>query len=161
MATQLYPWFNYIYYTLGLICPAVSLFRSLLITLNVYSLACKGRSNGPNPGAISMYGGPILYLTLQFVVLVIFLVFWESGRSLEVFGIPSRRRQNIVEELSAGNNADAREDEKHLEQSHDGLRLHNITKSFGPNRAVDNVSFGILPSEKMALLGGSLSPSSS
>ena len=94
-----------------------------------------------------------MYLTLQFVVLVIFLVFWESGRSLEVFGIRSKRRKDIVEELSNASSADAKEDEKRLESSHNGLRLYNMTKSFGPHRAVDDVSFGILPSEKMALLG--------
>ena len=133
------------------------MFRSLLITLNVYSLACKGRTKGPDPATLSLYGGPILYLTLQFVVLVIFLVFWESGRSLEVFGIRSKRRKDIVEEVPAASSADVQEDEKRLQSSHDGLRLYNITKSFGPNRAVDNVSFGVLPSEKMALLGESAS----
>ena len=79
--------FNIIYYTMALICPTVNLLRSLFVALNVYSLACRGQNYGSYPGEFGLYGGPILCLTLQCLFLVCFLMFWESGRSLEVFGI--------------------------------------------------------------------------
>lgn len=154
--TQLYSWFNYIYYTTALVCPAISLFRSLLITLNVYSLACQGQSKGSYPGDISLFGAPILYLVIQFILLVAILIFWESGRSLEIFGIHiGKRDSEKLEERpdNSGMNSDAAEDVSHLSNSNDGLRVLNISKTFGANKAVDDISFGILPSEKFALLG--------
>ncbi|KAK3711837.1 hypothetical protein LTR37_009355 [Vermiconidia calcicola] len=161
-ATQLYAWLNYLYYTMALIAPIVSLFRALMMSVNLYSLVCRGATRADYPGQISIYGGPILYLTLQIVVLVAFLMFWESGRSLEVFGIRSKARRSRTEaELEKGdaaaryNNAqlEAAEDDRHLAASNDGLRVSNISKSFGQNKAVDEMNFGILPSEKFALLG--------
>ena len=149
-------WFNYIYYTTALVCPAISLFRTLLITLNVYGLACRGQVKGSYPGDISLYGAPILYLVVQFLLLVAFLMFWESGRSLEIFGIHIGKRdsQNLLEgQGSSRVNPDAAEDASHLASSNDGLRVLNISKTFGSSKAVDDISFGILPSERFALLG--------
>ena len=159
MPTEIYSTFNIIYYTVALVCPAVSLLRSFMIGLNVYSLACEGSSRAAYPGALGLYGGPILYLVIQIVVFIAFLMFWESGRSLEVFGIRSRKREAERETSSgtSGANKDAAEDEKHLAEANDGLRIHHVSKTFGANRAVDDVSFGVLPSEKMALLGMSFS----
>lgn len=154
--TSIYTNLDYIYYTIGLLCPAVSLLRALFMVLNVYALACDGSYLAFNPGAIERYGGPILYLVLQFFFLVLFMIFWESGRSLEAFGIRLGRRnkpslEDVEKEVEAG--GDASEDEHRLSSENTGLRVLNMSKTFGRNRAVDNVSFGILPSEKFALLG--------
>jgi ABC-type multidrug transport system ATPase subunit len=152
----MYNWFNYIYYTTALVCPAISLFRSLLITLNVYGLACRGQSKGSYPGDIGLFGGPILYLVVQIIILVAFLMFWESGRSLEVFGIHiGRRDSEYFDERQGSSSRDpgAVDDAAHLSSSNDGLRVLNISKTFGSNKAVNDISFGILPSEKFALLG--------
>lgn len=145
---------------MALICPAVSLFRALLMVLNVYSLVCRGTSRASYPGAISIYGAPILYLTLQFVLFVAFLMFWESGRSLEIFGIRStpdpdkqKKQDKEVEAAAFASHPDAAEDPGRLSSSNAGLRVHNMSRSFGSNLAVDNVTFGVLPSEKFALLG--------
>jgi ATP-binding cassette, subfamily A (ABC1), member 3 len=156
LTTQMTSWFNYIYYTTALVCPAISLFRALLITLNVYSLACQGQVRGPYPGDIGLFGAPILYLVVQFVLLVAFLIFWESGRSLEIFGIHiGKSKSEKLEERSKASkiSPDAAEDNAHLSSTNDGLRVLNISKTFGSNKAVDDISFGILPSEKFALLG--------
>ena len=156
LTTQMNTWFNYIYYTTALVCPAISLFRTLFITLNVYGLACRGQTKGSYPGAISLFGGPILYLTVQIILLVAFLIFWESGRSLEIFGIRIGKRddENLVEQQNSSRvNPDAAEDASHLSSSNDGLRVLNISKTFDSNQAVKDVSFGILPSERFALLG--------
>lgn len=117
------------------------------------------------PGGINLYGGPILYLILQFFLLVAFLIFWESGRSFEAFGIRLRSRKAVVgtkdveKESDAGSEerdiiaTNAAEDRYRLSPSNGGLRVQHISKRFGNNQAVDDISFGVLPSEKFALLG--------
>lgn len=155
--SQIYSQLDILYFTIGLICPAVSLLRALLVVLNVYALACNGASLASYPGAIDLYGGPILYLIVQFFLLVLFLIFWESGRSLEVFGIKSRSSRRApakdVEKDSIGSGSDAAEDSDRLSDANNGLRVMHISKTFDRNQAVDDVSFGVLPSEKFALLG--------
>jgi ATP-binding cassette, subfamily A (ABC1), member 3 len=134
----------------------VSLFRALLVSLNVYSLACEGTARAVYPVGIDRYGGPILYLVIQALLLICFLMFWESGRSLEIFGIRIRRKSSNdtdVEEKTGNIHAEAAEDARHIAHTNEGLRVHNISKTFGRNTAVDNLTFGVLPSEKFALLG--------
>lgn len=158
-----YTYFNYIHYTIGLISPSYNLLRALFMTVNNYALICRGRSKANYRGEISIYGGPILYLILQIIVLSAFLIYWDSGRSLEVFGIrprPSRKDHRRAEVDDAEKSThlgsqgpDATEDPARLSATNDGLRIVNASKSFGSNVAVQDVSFGILPSEKFALLG--------
>lgn len=132
------------------------------MTLNNYSLICRGTERASYPGEFTIYGAPILYLIIQFLLLAAFLMFLESGRSLEVFGIRRRKRatdaktpidpEKYAAQLSA-QNQDAVEDSERLSSRNDGLRVSHISKSFGRNCAVDDVTFGVLPSEKFALLG--------
>ena len=122
------------------------------MTLNNYSLICRGNEKAAYPGEISIYGAPILYLLMQFIILVAFLIYWESGRSLEVFGIHLKRsKEPDAEKVDA--DFDAAEDPQRLSSNNTGIRTFNATKFFGSTCAVDNVTFGILPSEKFALLG--------
>lgn len=105
-------------------------------------------------------------MILQFFLLVAFLIFWESGKSLEPFGIrlPSRRNAAATKDSSEKASSfgseerdiissNAAEDSFRLSSSNGGLRVQHISKTFGSNQAVDDVSFGVLPSEKFALLG--------
>ncbi|KAI5362419.1 putative AAA+ ATPase domain, ABC transporter, ABC transporter A [Septoria linicola] len=154
--SQIYSQMEILFWTIGLICPAVSLMRGLMVVLNVYGISCNGASLSSNPGGITLFGGPILYLVLQFFFLVAFLIFWESGRSLEAFGIrigSSRKTQPKDSEKEIGSDSDAAEDISRLTSANDGLRVQHISKTFKRNQAIDDVSFGILPSEKFALLG--------
>jgi ABC-type multidrug transport system ATPase subunit len=59
----------------------------------------------------------------------------------------------VKQQNSSRVNPDAAEDSSHLSSSNDGLRVLNISKTFGSNKAVNDISFGILPSERFALLG--------
>lgn len=52
--------------------------RSLLVALKQFTLVC---SDASNPGAIKLYGGPILYLVLQILVFFGILLWWDSGLS--------------------------------------------------------------------------------
>ncbi|KAK4500459.1 hypothetical protein PRZ48_008648 [Zasmidium cellare] len=153
--SKIYSQLDYIYYTIALICPAVSLLRALLVALNVYAIACNGAYLASNPADISLYGGPILYLIVQFFVLVLFLIFWESGRSLEAFGIRSRSKKTAQKDIEKDSDAgsDGAEANERLSSANGGLRVQHVSKTFDRNQAVDDVSFGILPSEKFALLG--------
>nr|POF14042.1 retinal-specific atp-binding cassette transporter [Quercus suber] len=155
--TVLYRNLEIIYYTIGLICPAVSLMRALMVSLNVYAISCNGSNLATNPGDINLFGGPILYLVLQTLVLIAFLVFWESGCSLEAFGIHIRSHAHKLpakdQEKDSDAGSDAIEDFNRLSDANFGLRVEHISKTFGSNRAVNDVSFGVLPSEKFALLG--------
>ena len=135
--------------------------RSLFMALNNYSLICHGIEKAAYPGEIGIYGAPILYLTVQFIILSMILMWWESGRSLEVFGIRRKRHSKEQEGLPTTNGTysgkavdfDAAEDPYRLSADNSGLRMFDVSKSFGSNRAVEDVTFGILPSEKFALLG--------
>ncbi|KAF2206856.1 hypothetical protein CERZMDRAFT_122855 [Cercospora zeae-maydis SCOH1-5] len=146
-----------LFWTIGLLCPAVSLMRGLMVCLNVYAISCAGSFQSTNPGGITLYGGPILYLVLQSFLLIAFLIFWESGRSLEAFGIrigsSPKAHGHEDGEKAVGSDSDAAEDISRLTSANEGLRVQHISKTFKRNQAVDDVSFGILPSEKFALLG--------
>jgi ABC-type transport system involved in cytochrome c biogenesis ATPase subunit len=154
--TLLYQHLEYIYYTIGLICPAVSLLRALLVSMNIYALSCNGDQLSSNGGAMHLYGGPILYLILQFLVLVLLLIFYESGGSLEAFGIHLGKKKaahkDHEKDVESSDNESA-EDVQRLSSTNNGLRVQHLSRTFGRNKAVDDVSFGILPSEKFALLG--------
>ena len=132
------------------------------MALNNYSLVCRGTEKAAYPGEMSIYGAPILYLVVQFILLSAFLMYWESGRSLEVFGISRKRRNRTIKNgfdpeknttQSSRALADAVEDSSRLAPTNSGLRIMEVSKAFGKNLAVNDVTFGILPSEKFALLG--------
>lgn len=151
-ATRVYSWFNYVHYTVALISPASNLMRALFMSLNSYSLICRGSEKASYPGEIGIYGAPILYLICQFIVLCAVLIFWESGKSLEVFGI-HRKTKARDREGKLRQEAEATEDAHRLSPSNDGLRVYNVSKSFGTNVAAEDVTFGVQKSEKFALLG--------
>ncbi|KAF2725675.1 ABC transporter [Polychaeton citri CBS 116435] len=158
--TRVYHWFDYMQYTVGIISPASWLVKSLFVAMNDFSLACDGDSLAAYPGRIDLYGGPILYLTLQLIALSAFLMYWESGRSLEVFGIAGRTRELSLDSdpekdglHKRGQGTDAEESLSRLSPENKGLRVYNVSKSFGSNHAVQDATFGILPSERFALLG--------
>ncbi|KJX98170.1 abc transporter like protein [Zymoseptoria brevis] len=146
-----------LYYTIALICPAVSLLRALLVTMNIYSISCDGSTLASYGGAIDLFGGPILYLVLQFIVFVMILIFYESGGSLEAFGIrlgaKKNHHHNDAEKDIEGSDAESAEEVHRLSSLNDGLRVQHLSKTFGRNKAVDDISFGILPSEKFAFIG--------
>lgn len=150
--TSVYAWFNYCYYTMGLISPAIHLLRALMMTLNMFALICRGHEKASYPGEFSIFGAPILYLILQFLGSTLFLMYWESGKSLEIFGIRNRARDTGVSEKPSCS-PDVTEDASHLEASNDGLRVRHVSKNFGSNLAVDDVTFGVTKSERFALLG--------
>lgn len=129
-----------------------SLVRALFIALNLFSATCDGKELAANPGGILQYGGPILYLILQIFLLFGILLWYESG-SVVAFYRRFRKTQPQQNEAGVISEEEIAEELARVNSSNDGLRVLNLTKSFGKLTAVDNMTFGIKRGEVFALLG--------
>lgn len=97
------------------------------------------------------YGGPIAYLIVYSFVLLGFLVWVDSGAVL-----PQRFRKRS--KVSAAETERPVKEDVALEarsaaQSDDLLRVLNVTKTFGSNTVVDDVSFGVSRDTVFCMLG--------
>lgn len=72
-------WTTIAHFTIALVTPSGNLLRSLLLTFNEFSLLCHGDERASYAGDITVYGGPILYLLVQSLLLLGFLVYYDSG----------------------------------------------------------------------------------
>lgn len=81
--TKIDSYVNIVHFTIALISPIANLARALFVSMNVFNLACRGRSIASYPGEITLFGGPILYLVLQSVFL---LVFYYGG-IVDLYGL--------------------------------------------------------------------------
>lgn len=151
---------NTVQYTLGLVTPSGNLLRALLLTLNQSQILCDGQSYR-NPGAISVYGAPILYLVLQCVALYAFLVSYDSGyfsrfapRFISLVRFPLRPK-NWDDTRKHYPSTDTILEAKRTEQSPgDALRVLHLSKAVSrTSLAVLDVTFGVKSSESFALLG--------
>lgn len=120
---------NSLYFGLGVISPVVSLEKALLVGLQQFAFLC----NGHGSGSIYLYGGPIMYLTLQAVFLFVLLLWWDNG-----FILPSLRSHTPVNDPEGieMSSADLVTERKRLVSSTTDLRVNSVTKSFGKNLAV-------------------------
>ena len=128
-----------------------SLIRSLFIALNIFSTTCDGKELARNPGGILVYGGPILYLFLQIFVFFAILLWYDSGSIVAWW----RRIKKQPTATPRGGDMpdDIAEELTRVSSSNDGLRVLNLTKSFGKFTAVENLTFGIKRGEVFSLLG--------
>ena len=142
-----------VHFTISLIMPMGSLIRALFVALNIFSTTCSGKQLAPYPAGILQYGGPILYLIVQVFVLFGILLWYDSG-SITAWYRRVRRHPSTATEhdLPAAEN-DLGEELARVRSSNDGLRVLNLTKSFGRVTAVENLTFGITRGEVFALLG--------
>ncbi|KAF2181612.1 nod factor export ATP-binding protein I [Zopfia rhizophila CBS 207.26] len=134
------------------ITPAGNLLRTLLLTLNEFSLLCRDTSIASYPGALSVYGGPILYLIIQAIVLFITLVWWDSGYKPAFLTRTTKHNTSDTEDVDSIDPA-VFEEVRRVESSNDSLRVLHLHKSFGKNHAVNDISFGIPQGQVFALLG--------
>lgn len=141
---------NVAHFLLALLLPVCNLGRALLVSLNTSSISCSGNALYAYPGDILAYGGPILYLVLQSIAYFSFLVWWDSGRRIKGFG---KRTQASHDEEAELVDRDILDEVRRVENSDDGLAVLHASKSFGPNIAVSDVTFGALDGDVFALLG--------
>lgn len=141
------------HFTIGLITPSGNLIRALFVALNVFSTLCEGRNQiASYPGKITLYGGPILYLIMQSVVLFGVLLWWDSGS----IWARIRRKQYKTEDAEESDPLDneiAAEIRRLKDAPDDGLQVQHITKAYGSNVAVQDITFGVKRGEVFALLG--------
>ncbi|KAK0629092.1 hypothetical protein B0T17DRAFT_589023 [Bombardia bombarda] len=174
-----------VHFVVAAVAPVGSVMRALFLALNLFSASCDGNNLAPNPGGILQYGGPILYLIVQSILLFLLLIWLDGGNAgadfKKLFTFWRRRKpaaisgdgadevaavsdEEVANELlrvKSSNHTAVYKDGKGLNgggvsstnTNTDGLRVVNLTKTFGSNTAVDNVTFGIQRGEVFALLG--------
>ncbi|KAJ7729088.1 hypothetical protein DFH07DRAFT_218233 [Mycena maculata] len=143
-----------IHFTLSILSPVASVTRAGLVSVNLFSLLCNGQSTTLTSswmGGIMRYGGPIVYLIIYSFVLLALLVWVDSGAVL-----PQRFRKS-PKVSAADTNRPVKEDvaleARSAAQSDDLLRVLNVTKTFGSNTVVDDVSFGVSRNTVFCMLG--------
>lgn len=102
------------------------------------------------------YGGPILYLFVYGFVLLVILVWVDSGSIIPRRFLKTRKQQARLEENLAANEIsrqDVAREARTVVQSSDALRVLHVTKSYDGNTVVDDVSFGVHGDVIFALLG--------
>ncbi|KAJ7584352.1 hypothetical protein C8J56DRAFT_950802 [Mycena floridula] len=139
-----------IHFTLSLVSPVNSVIRAALVSVNMFSLLCTGDEpvTTASTGTIMRYGGPILYLIIYSFVLFALLVWVDSGATWPKF-MTRRTKSKASNQVNEDVTAEARA----VAESKDALRLLNVSKSFGHNKVVDNVSLGVASDTIFCLLG--------
>lgn len=113
------------------------------------------------PGDINAYGGPILYLCIQIIVLLLVIVWIEGDIALFRRGPNKAAAASTKTPWKDGNKMEmvplsaevAAEKHRVEAASTDLVRVLNVSKSFGSTHAVQNVTFGVPAGDVMALLG--------
>ena len=141
------------HFTIALVTPSGNLIRALFVALNVFSTLCTGdNAIASYPGQITLYGGPILYLIGQSFFLFGILLWWDSGSVWARI----RRQQHKDEDIEKVEPVDdeiAAEIKRVGAATDDGLRVQHVTKAYGNNVAVQDITFGVKRGEVFALLG--------
>lgn len=135
---------------LFLIMPIGNVFKAMIVGFNIAHIRCQG-SHQIASSSIYAYGGPILLLIVQILLLLGVFIFIEGDFSLfrkKSIDVPSDPETSIIytDEIEAerlrveGNDSDL-------------LRIVHLDKSFGSNNAVSDVTLGLPKGEVLALLG--------
>lgn len=140
---------NKIHFTIAFISPIANVMRSLFVSLNQFLILCGRQSD---PGSIELYGGPILYLIVQSIILFCILLWMDSGSSFFKF-IKGTKSRRAVHEYSEPASIEVLEEENRASQAGLGLRVLHLSKMFGKNRAVDDLTFSVQRGEIFGLLG--------
>lgn len=137
------------HWVIAAIFPTGSLIRTLMVGQNIFSTTCDNDKLQANPAALTAYGGPLLYLILQAIFWFSMVVWVESGAGRYApekakTSSPEMEDPEIAQELLRVDGPEGQAD---------GLRISHLTKAFGKNTAVDNVTFGVEHGQVFALLG--------
>ncbi|THU78042.1 P-loop containing nucleoside triphosphate hydrolase protein, partial [Dendrothele bispora CBS 962.96] len=142
-----------IHFTLSVLSPVASVVRASLVSVNLFSLLCIGDTiTSSAMGDLVRYGGPILYLILYSLVLLAALTSYDSSGSLRSRLFRSTTPANKAVDPSSSEE-DVLQEAEATTKSDDLLRVLGVSKTFGRNRVVDDVSFGVSKDTIFALLG--------
>jgi ATP-binding cassette, subfamily A (ABC1), member 3 len=147
-----------VHFSMATITPVGNLIRALLNGLNVFSILCEGEppATASNPGRITIYGGPILYLILQSFFLFGILLLADSNFSFSRF-----RKSKLAKDVedTQTREKEVQDEIQRVTTSNDGLRILHLTKSFKEKFrkksavAVDDLTLGVMNGEVFALVG--------
>ncbi|KAF7302390.1 hypothetical protein HMN09_00872700 [Mycena chlorophos] len=145
-----------IHFTLSLLSPVASVTRAALVSVNLFSLLCNGQETNLSASwmsSIMRFGGPIAYMIIYSFFLLGVLVWADSGSLL-----PRRFRKRpatavAVSESEKPLKEDVAREARLVAESDDLLRVLNVSKTFGKNTVVDDVSFGVSKETVFCLLG--------
>ncbi|KAK9382932.1 uncharacterized protein V2V93DRAFT_320516 [Kockiozyma suomiensis] len=143
-----------VHFALAAFAPMPNLIKALFLSLNLFTEMCDDEEEYSYYGDINAYGGPILYLTMQSLVLYGVLLWWDSGRFRLRFS--SKFKVEDAEAKAALLDKDLVEEIVRVDSpddGRDGLRVAHLSKQFGKFVAVEDVSFGVERGECFALLG--------
>ncbi|KAL4939151.1 hypothetical protein BDV06DRAFT_41263 [Aspergillus oleicola] len=142
------------HYTITLVSPSGNLLRALFTSLNIFSILCRGeagREMASYPGEIGLYGGPILYLAVQSILLFGLLVWVESGSPMTSWLRTKSRPKDLEEKVPV--DRDIADEINRVSDSKDNLCLLHVSKAFKRFVAVEDITFGVGAGEVFALLG--------
>ena len=154
-----------VHFVVSAFAPIGSVVRSLFLALNLFSTACDDKQIASNPGGILQYGGPILYLIVQSILLFGLIIWFDSGSFGSSFKELFQRDAKVSDSPGGSDDEEVANELARITSarvgggvggnmaSDDGLRAVHLTKTFGKNTAVDNVTFGVRRGEVFALLG--------
>jgi ATP-binding cassette subfamily A (ABC1) protein 3 len=143
---------NIFHWTVSIVAPSASLLRTQLLSLNSFNVLCDGNKIPSYPGALRVYGGPILYLVVQAILMFVALVWWDSGYRPPFLNREKGRQKHTEENGEHIPPAVAAEIAR-TEQCKDSLRALHLHKTFRSNHAVNDITFGIPQGQVFALLG--------
>lgn len=117
-----------------------------MTSVNMFDLLCDDLQplvTTGSMGSISKFGGPILYLIASIVVLSTVIAWGNSGwRTIkDVLRRDSRRNTEMEVAVEAG------------VKSNQLLRVLGVSKTYGSEKVVEDVSFDLSQNSLMALLG--------
>ncbi|KAF5332545.1 hypothetical protein D9611_005149 [Ephemerocybe angulata] len=143
-----------IHWSTAWIAPVNSVTRAALVSVNLFSLLCDDGQEVTSSGlgTIERYGGPIVYLIVTIIVLLVVLVWADSGSR-------TARRLKDLHQLKKkdGSRGNSKEDvlaaAEEASRSDDLLRVLDVSKTYGSNKVVDDVSFSLGRDTVLALLG--------
>ena len=141
----------YVHFAIAIITPAGNLVRALFVALNVFSTSCSGSVISKHPAHMTLYGGPIVYLLMQSFFLFGILLWFDTGSFLPSW----LRRKAVIRDTEErhSNDPDISREIERVKNSTGGLQILHVTKAFGSNIAVEDVTFGVSSGEVFALLG--------
>lgn len=140
--------------------PIGNVFRTLLLGMNLMDAGC--RDGMPEPVAsLNGFGGPLLYLFIQVIALLLLLIWLEGGmpRMFSARAPPQRGEEafelNTMHPSAGGQKKDGVtvETTRAEKATEDLVQALHVSKSFGSNRAVDDLTFGLARGHVMALIG--------
>jgi ATP-binding cassette subfamily A (ABC1) protein 3 len=150
------------HYAFGLISPVSQLLRAAIVGLNLFGLLCSGSppEKASYAGDINLYGGPILYLIIQSLLMFAFLIWNDHNFTLGKAGRKKRQSgsPNLDQENTHSKEPEVIEEEDRAIESDNGLRALHVNKVYNSSKAgkvhaVVDVTFGIKRGEVFGLVG--------